>query len=71
MEKFTPKQSVLAADPDATLDFYELLRGMGKPCRFIRRGLQGAAYSGICASPRAAWKSAHNGLMEACGKQAA
>jgi hypothetical protein len=65
------RQIVLAAEPDAMLDYYELLRGQGEPCWFIRRGIQGEPISQICASPRAAWKSAHTWLPKSLRKQAA
>jgi hypothetical protein len=67
----TPKQHVLIADPDAHLDYYEVLRGAGKPCWFIRRGLQGNPYTLICGSPRAAWKAAFDGLLIELRKAAA
>jgi hypothetical protein len=67
----TPKQHVRLADPQAMLDFYELLRGANKPCWFIRHGLQGDAYTPICASPRAAWKSAYDSLLASLRKVAA
>jgi hypothetical protein len=53
----TPKQTVLMAEPRARCDFYESLRGAGKPCWFIRIGYQGRALSDISASPRAAWRN--------------
>lgn len=65
------RQIVLAAEPDAQLDYYELLRGQGKPCWFIRRGIQGEPLSAICASPQAAWKSANATLLKSLRKQAA
>jgi hypothetical protein len=61
----TPKQRVLIADPLMMLDYYEALRCAGKPCWFIRKGIQGPAYSGICTSPRAAWKDAYDSLLAA------
>src|ERR1700738_3592289 len=60
----TNKQQVLSAEPKATLDFYELLRKQGRPCWFIRHGLQSNAYTFICKSPRAAWKAAADSLRE-------
>jgi hypothetical protein len=60
----TPRETILAVIPDAQLDCYECLRGWGKPCWFIRHGLQGEALSGICASPKAAWKNALMWLRE-------
>jgi hypothetical protein len=67
----TPKQHVRFAEPKTTLDYYESLRRAGKPCWFIRHGLQGEAYTPICASPRAAWKSAYDGLLASLRKAAA
>lgn len=61
----TDKQIVLLAAPDAHADYYELLRGQGRPCWFIREGMQGVIRSTICASPRAAWKDAANRLRAA------
>jgi hypothetical protein len=63
--KLTPKQRMLIADSLLMLDYYELLRSAGKPCWFIRRGMQGPAYSPICASPRAAWQAAYDSLLDA------
>jgi len=54
----TNKQVILLADPTAICDYYELLRGLGKPCWFIRSGPSGPVLSAICSSPRAAWKDA-------------
>jgi hypothetical protein len=54
----TPKQTIKIVDPKATLDYYELLRGQGLPCWFIRHGLQGPHLSFVASSPRAAWKNA-------------
>lgn len=71
MPKLTPKQFVLFAELACTLDYYECLRRAGRPCWFIRHGLQGGAYTEICASPRAAWKAAYDGLMASFGKKAA
>jgi hypothetical protein len=58
----TNKQTVIHAEPKAILDYYELLRGQGKPCWFIRCGPQGRLLSAICASPKAAWKDAADAL---------
>lgn len=59
----TAKQHVLLADPEARLDFYESLRGSGRPCWFIRHGFQGLPYTDLCATPRAAWAAAFDGLI--------
>lgn len=59
----TPKQMVMLAEPNARCDFYELLRGAGKPCWFIRVGWQGIPISGISTTPRQAWKSAYKSLL--------
>jgi hypothetical protein len=67
----TPKEHVLIAEPTARCDFYELLRGSKKPCWFIRRGMQGSPLTEICASPRAAWKSAYDRLLLELRKAAA
>ena len=64
----TNKQLVKHHEPKATLDYYESLRNSGKPCWFIRDGLQGAAYTGICKSPKVAWKEAADGLRLALAK---
>jgi hypothetical protein len=64
MPHLTPKQIILTADPKARLDFYELLRGEGKPCWFIRSDWQGAQRSKICASPRAAWRDAADRFLQ-------
>lgn len=69
--KLTPKQLVLSADPNAHLDYYESLRGAGRPCWFIRRGLQGSPYTEICGSPKAAWNSAWGHFREAIFRKAA
>ena len=72
MAKLTPRQHVLLADPDARLDYYESLRGSGKPCWFIRHGFQGLPYTEICDSPRKAWREAHERLRNSfSGKVAA
>ena len=65
----TAKMHVVMAEPTARLDFYECLRGAGKPCWFIRVGQQGAALSDICGSPRGAWKNAYNSLMASLKKK--
>jgi hypothetical protein len=67
----TNKEMILTAEPKAMLDFYELKRGMGKPCWFIRCGFQGRPLSGICASPRAAWKDSADSFREFLRKEAA
>ena len=67
---FTPKQHVLMAEPTATLDFYECLRGAGDPCWFIRTGLQGTPLSVVCASPRAAWAWAYKALLQSLRRTA-
>jgi hypothetical protein len=67
----TNKQTVLAAEPKAVLDYYESLRRAGKPCWFIRLGLQGRPLSGICASPKSAWKNSADSLRTSLRKQAA
>jgi len=60
----TPKQIVKAAEPNASLDYYENLRAAGQPCWYIRLGLQGRSLSDICSSPRAAWKNSAESLAE-------
>jgi hypothetical protein len=54
----TNKQTIKTVEPTARVDFYETLRGNGKPCWFVRVGYQGPALSDICASPKLAWKNA-------------
>jgi hypothetical protein len=68
--KVTNKQTVLLADSTARADYYELLRGQGKPCWFIRSGMQGSIRSDICASPREAWKDSAERLRAALRKTA-
>lgn len=58
----TPRQAVRMAEPKAMVDYYETLKSAGKPCYFVRANIQGPALSDICASPRAAWKNAFDGL---------
>lgn len=53
------------------LDYYEVMRRMGKPCWFIRCGIQGRPLSGICASPKAAWKDSADSFKEFLRKEAA
>jgi hypothetical protein len=67
----TNKEMILTAEPKATLDYYESLRGAGKPCWFIRVGFQGRPLSGICASPKAAWKDSADSFKEFLRKEAA
>jgi hypothetical protein len=69
----TNKQLINFCAPKARLDYYESLRRAGKPCWFIRDGLQGKPYTDICASPRDAWKAAADSLRASClsGKAAA
>lgn len=72
----TPKQCVLLADRSARLDYSELLRKNGKPCWFIRSGMQGPfLHEGLFSTPRAAWAAAYaefRAQMQArCGKVAA
>lgn len=73
IRKLTPKQTIKRAEPKALLDYSEVLRAAGKPCWFIRHGWQGGYYTGLCASPRAAWKAAYDSFMYfvRTGKQAA
>jgi hypothetical protein len=61
--KYTNKEHVLMADPTCLVDYYETLRGVGKPCYYVRSGLQGPPRSSICASPRAAWADAAKRLF--------
>jgi hypothetical protein len=65
------REIVLAAEPEAQLDYYEFLRGQGEPCWFIRIGIQGKPISDICASPAAAWKSANAWLLKSLREKAA
>jgi hypothetical protein len=58
------KKLVLLGLPGAKLDYYESLRGSGRPCWFVREGLQGEAYTPICGTPRAAWKAAFAYIRE-------
>lgn len=62
----TNKEMILTADPTAICDYYELLRGAGKPCWYIRSGLCGPIRSAICASPRAAWKESADRFRKDC-----
>lgn len=71
MVKLTPKQTVLTAEPKATLDYYELLRGLEEPCWFIRLGIQGRPLSDIMPTPRAAWKNAADSLIASFRKKVA
>jgi len=68
--KLTNKQTVLLADHTARADYYELLRGQGEPCWFIRSGMQGPIRSAICATPRKAWEDSAARLRTALRKTA-
>jgi hypothetical protein len=62
--RLSPKRLVTAVDPTAMLDYYESLRGAGRPCWFIRSGIQGPKRTSICATPRAAWREAGKRMHE-------
>lgn len=59
------KLMVRRMSPGAILDYYELLKGQGAPCWYIRTGPQGHAISAVCPTPRAAWEDAANTLSRA------
>jgi hypothetical protein len=65
------KEMILAAEPKAILDHYESLRGTGKPCWYIRVGLQGEHLSDICATPREAWQNAADHFRASFRKEVA
>ncbi len=66
----TNKELVLAHARYARLDYYESLRNSGRPCWFIRDGMQGGAYSDIHRSAKAAWKDAANSLRAYLARKA-
>jgi hypothetical protein len=66
----TNKQTIKCADPKAILDYYESLRASGKPCWFIRCGLQGPPISAICATPKLAWKDSADSFRAFFQKEA-
>jgi hypothetical protein len=68
--ELTNRQAVLAVEETARLDFYESMRGADKPCWFIRRAFQGAPLSGICDSPRNAWRDAAEAVLSSISKKA-
>jgi hypothetical protein len=67
-KKMRHKLRVWRMRPGAMLDFYPALKAKNEPCWYIRSGPNGYPISAVTPSPREAWKSAYDTLMQATQK---